>query len=44
VEILELPLNRFVKGAFRNPDLDGFCPLIVRLGSNEGRCGTRDAR
>jgi hypothetical protein len=29
VERLELPLNSFLKGAFRNPDLDGFCPLIV---------------
>jgi hypothetical protein len=36
VERLELPLNSFPKGAFRNSDLDCFCPLIVRLGSNEG--------
>jgi hypothetical protein len=36
VDRLELPLNSFPKGAFRNPGLDGFCPLTVRLGSNEG--------
>jgi hypothetical protein len=44
VERTELPLNRFRKGAFKNPDLDCFCPLIVRLVSDEGRLGTRHAR
>jgi hypothetical protein len=45
VECLELLVNSFFKGTFRNPDLDGFCPLIVRLGLNgfEGQLGTRNA-
>jgi hypothetical protein len=29
VECLELLVNSFFKGTFRNPDLDGFCPAWV---------------
>jgi hypothetical protein len=34
--LVSRPLND-LKGALRNPNLDGFCPLIGRLGSNERR-------
>jgi hypothetical protein len=41
--LVSRPLND-LKGALRNPNLDGFCPLIGRLGSNEGRLGSRNGR